>query len=142
MAVRYQVHVIEHGIFSSHNLNETLSLFSRMGYMMDYMGWWGGGFPFWGLGMMFFWLVVFLIIAYLVYQDANRRGMNGLLWGILVLIPVLGILFLIIYIISRETGGQKAMPGEKSPMDILKERYAKGEITGEQFRTMSEDLKK
>jgi uncharacterized membrane protein len=27
-------------------------------------------------------------------------------------------------------------------MDILKERYAKGEITGEQFRTMSEDLKK
>jgi len=113
-----------------------------MGYMMDYMGWWGGGFPFWGLGMMFFWLVVFLIIAYLVYQDANRRGMNGLLWGILVLIPVLGILFLIIYIISRETGGQKAMPGEKSPMDILKERYAKGEITGEQFRTMSEDLKK
>ncbi len=113
-----------------------------MGYMMNYMGGWGGGLPFWGLGMMFFWLVAFLIIAYLVYQDANRRGMNGLLWGILVLIPVLGILFLIIYIISRENGGQKAMQGEKSPMDILKERYAKGEITGEQFRTMSEDLKK
>ena len=52
-----------------------------MTYVMDYMGGWGGGFPFWGLGMMFFWLIVFLIIAYLVYQDANTRGMNGLLWG-------------------------------------------------------------
>jgi putative membrane protein len=114
-----------------------------MGSMMDYRGGgWNGGFPFWGLGMMFFWLVVFLIIAYLVYQDANKRGMNGLLWGILVLIPVIGVLFLIIYIIIRETGGQKAVPGEKSAMDILKERYAKGEITSEQFQTMSEDLKK
>ena len=123
-------------------LNDNLRLFSRMAYMMDYMGGWGGGFPFWGLGMMFFWLIVFLIIAYLVYQDANTRGMNGLLWGILVLIPMLGILFLIMYIIGRETGGQKAMPGEKGAMDILKERYAKGEITSEQFQTMSEDLKK
>ena len=58
------------------------------------------------------------------------------------LIPVLGILFLVVYIIGRETGGQKAMPGGKGAMDILKERYAKGEITSEQFHTMSEDLKK
>lgn len=111
--------------------------------MMDYMGrGWNGGFPFFGLGMMLFWLVVFLIIAYLVYQDANKRGTNGLLWGILVLIPMIGILFLILYIIIRETSGQKAPPAEKSAMDILKERYAKGEISSEQFQTMSEDLKK
>jgi putative membrane protein len=112
-----------------------------MAFMMDYRG--GGfGFPFFGLGMMFFWLIVFLIIAYLVYQDANKRGMNGLLWGILVIIPVLGVLFLVIYIVVRETGGQKVMSGEKSAVDILKERYAKGEITSEQFQSMSEDLKK
>jgi len=92
--------------------------------------------------MMLFWLVVFLIIAYLVYRDANTRGMNGLLWAILVLIPMVGILFLVIYIIVRETGGQKALPGEKSAMDILKERYTKGEITSQQFQKMSEDLKK
>jgi putative membrane protein len=108
-----------------------------MAFMMNYMGG-GWGFPFW----MLFWLVIFLIIAYLVYRDANTRGMNGLLWAILVLIPMAGILFLVIYIIVRETGGQKPLPGEKSAMDILKERYAKGEITSEQFQKMSEDLKK
>lgn len=123
----------------------TLHLFFRMAYMMDYMwgeGNGGYGFPFFGLGMMLFWLILFLIIAYLVYKDANNRGMNGLLWGILVLIPMIGVLFLIIYVIMRETSGQKALPYEKSAMDILKERYAKGEITSEQFRNMSDDLKK
>lgn len=117
-----------------------------MAYMMDEM--WGGygsvgyGFPLLRLGMMLFWLVIFLIIAYLVYKDANTRGMNGLLWGILVLIPLVGILFLVIYVIIRETGGQKVVYGEKSAMDILKERYAKGEISSEQFQKVSEDLKK
>jgi putative membrane protein len=112
--------------------------------MMDYM--WGGyngfGFPFFGWGMMLIWLVLFLVIAYLVYQDANKRGMNGLLWGILVIIPMVGLLFLIIYIVIRETGTQKPVAGGKTAMDILKERYAKGEITSEQFQKMSEDLKK
>ena len=112
--------------------------------MMDYM--WGGyggfRFPFWGLGMMLIWLVLFLLIGYLVYQDANKRGMNGLLWGILVIIPMVGLLFLIIYIVIRETGTQRPVTVEKTPMDILKERYAKGEITSEQFQKMSEDLKK
>ncbi len=114
-----------------------------MAYMMN--GMWGGGygygFPFFGWGMMLIWLVVFLAIAYLVYQDANSRGMNGLLWGILVLLPMVGILFLIFYIVVRETPAQKIAPGEKKPMDILKERYAKGEITGDEFRKISEDLK-
>jgi putative membrane protein len=113
--------------------------------MMNYVG--GGrtagyGFPFWGLGIMLFCLALFLIIAYLVYRDANNRGMNGLLWAVLVLIPMGGILFLIIYVVIRESGIQKTLPGEKSAMDILKERYAKGEITGEQFQKISEDLKK
>jgi putative membrane protein len=113
-----------------------------MAYMMDDMGGYGYGFPFFGWVMMLIWLVIVLAIGYLVYQDANRRGMNGLLWGILVIIPMAGLIFLILYIIIRETGTQKPGGGAKTPMDILKERYAKGEITGEQFRTMSEDLKK
>jgi len=117
-----------------------------MAYMIDYMwdgdGGYGYGFPFFGLGMMLFWLVVFIAIAYLVYKDANSRGMNGLLWFILVIIPMIGILFLIVYLIIRESGAQRTVEGQKTPMDILKERYAKGEITSEQFQKISEDLKK
>ncbi|MFA5268964.1 MAG: SHOCT domain-containing protein [Methanoregula sp.] len=124
---------------------------SLMAYMMD--SWWGSGdgcmggyggwgFPFFGMwGMMLVWFIVFLIIGYFVYQDANKRGMNGLLWGILIIIPMIGILALILYVILRESGGNKITDG-KTAMDILKERYAKGEITSEQFQTMSEELKK
>ena len=106
-----------------------------MGFMMDNM-WgrnygYGYGFPFFGWGMMLVWIVIALIIGYFVYKDANSRGMNGLLWWILIL-----------YVILRETGGQKTFPDGKTAMDILKERYAKGEITSEQFQKMSEDLKK
>ncbi len=94
------------------------------------------------MGMMLFWLVVFIIIGYFVYRDANSRGMNGLIWFILIIIPMIGIISLIIYIILRETDAQKAGPGEKTALDILKERYAKGEITSEQFQKISEELKK
>jgi putative membrane protein len=113
-----------------------------MAYMMNSM--WGGGygFPFLGWGMGLIWLVAFLIIGYLVYQDANKRGMNGLLWGILIIIPMVGILFLIMYIVVRESNSQKTVPEGSNAMDILKVRYAKGEITSEQFKTISEDLKK
>jgi putative membrane protein len=77
-----------------------------------------------------------------VYKDAKTRGMNALLWAILVLIPFVGILFLIIYVVIRETKGQNGSQKEKSPMDIVKERYAKGEISSEEFQKIKEDLKK
>jgi putative membrane protein len=111
--------------------------------MMD--GMWDGynsfGYPFFGWGLALIWLVLFLVIGYLVYQDANSRGMNGLLWGILVIIPMVGIIFLILYIVIRESSSQKTgLEGSKA-MDILKGRYAKGELTSEQLKIMSEELK-
>lgn len=106
------------------------------------MGGYGGwGFPFFGWGMMLIWFIIFLVIGYFVYQDANKRGMNGILWWILIIIPMIGIIALILYVILRETGGNKIAEG-KSALDIVKERYAKGEITSEQFQKMSDDLKK
>gem|GEM_PF-262400 len=131
-------------------LMSTSAHFTIMG-MMD--SWWGSsdgccggyggwGFPFFGWGMMLAWFIIFLVIGYFVYQDANKRGMNGLLWGILIVIPMVGIIALIIYVVLRETSGQKSLSEGKTAMDILKERYAKGEITSEQFQKMSEDLKK
>jgi len=97
------------------------------GYMHPY------AFPFFG---MLIWWIPWLILAYLVYQDAEKRGMNGLLWFILVIIPMLGILFLIIYIVLRESKPAR----EKTPLEILKERYARGEISEEEYRRMKEEL--
>ena len=62
------------------------------------------GSPYIG-GMVFFWLLLFLVIGFLVYQDANKRGMNSLLWFILVILPMVGWIFLILYIVARETSG-------------------------------------
>lgn len=103
-------------------------------------GFWMGpfGFGFLGFGM-FFWWVIWIVIAYLVYQDAEKRGMNGLLWFILVLIPMVGIVALIIYLIVRETQPQPREE-KKSSIEILKERYAKGEISQEEYERMKKEL--
>jgi putative membrane protein len=84
------------------------------------------------------WLV-FLVLAFLVYKDADKRGLNGLLWGLPILIPWLGAIFLILYLILRD-GGQLAARKTRSS-DILDERYAKGELTRDQYLSMKEDTK-
>jgi len=55
-------------------------------YMMDW-------YPFMSIWMIVGGLI-FVVIAYLVYKDAEKRGLNGLLWGLPILIPWIGILFL------------------------------------------------
>jgi putative membrane protein len=102
---------------------------------MHYWNWWS--FPLFG-GMMIFWFILFLFIGFLVYQDANKRGMNGLLWFILVLLPMIGWIFLIIYLIVRESKGEK----DSKALEILKERYARGEITDEEYQKMKKELEK
>ena len=101
------------------------------------------GLPFMGIGMILIWLVS-VAIAYLVYKDAEKRGMNGLLWGLPIVIPWIGVLFLILYLILRDSGRHSAgsMNAKTSPEEILDERYAKGEITRELYIQMKEDVKK
>lgn len=115
------------------------------------MSWWNGGpmtwfFPLMGLRAIGFWLI-FLVIAYLVYRDAESRSMNGLLWAVLVLLPGVGMLFLIIYLLVRVTGAAYPLPGtipqrERTPEDILDERYARGELTREQYLLMRDDIRR
>lgn len=90
-------------------------------------------FPFiWMLG---YWLV-FLVIAYLVYRDAESRGMNGLLWALLVVLPWIGILFLIMYLLKRDEISRRRAES------ILDERYARGELARDEYLRMKEDLRR
>ncbi len=97
------------------------------------------GYGFFGFEMIFWW-VLWIIVAYLVYQDAEKRGMNGLLWFILVLIPMAGIIFLLVYLAVREQHKSESREDKGRALDILKERYAKGEITREEFEKMKKEL--
>jgi len=105
--------------------------------MMDW-NWWGA--PFMWFWMICVWLV-FVVIAFLVYKDAEKRGMDGTLWFVLVILPMVGILFLIIYLIIRE---EKTLrdTSQKSANAILDERYARGEITKGEYQRMKKDIKK
>lgn len=100
------------------------------GHMMD-------GWNMW-LWMSIGWLVL-VVIAFLVYRDAESRGMNGLLWFVLVMLPWAGFVFLVIYLIAREDRHEYEM-SQKSAGAILDERYARGEITREEYRQMKECL--
>ena len=60
------------------------------------------------------------------------------------LIPWIGVLFLILYLILRDSGHHAAgvVKAKTSPEEILDERYARGEITRELYMQMKEDIKK
>jgi len=69
-------------------------------------------YPYMGFGMSLIWLIVIVVIAYLIYK-----------------------------LIKNEKILAPNRPIMKSAEDILAERYAKGEITREQYMQMKEDLK-
>lgn len=110
-------------------------------HMMDgwhMMDWWG--IPFMGFWWIGIW-VVQLVIAFLVYRDAEKRKTNGVLWFFLVLLPWIGILFLIIYLVIQDEKSEdtKAMSYAQK---ILDERYAKGEMTRKEYLQTKEDIEK
>lgn len=118
------------------------ALYVDYGWMMDgehMLDWWG--IPYMGFMMTGAWFV-FVVIAFLVYQDANKRGMNGLLWLILVILPMVGIVFLVVYLVIREEKTLQNHPSTKTALQILDERYAKGEITREDYQQKKKDMEK
>jgi putative membrane protein len=93
--------------------------------------------------MTFAWILS-IAIAYLVYKDAERRGMNGLLWGLSILVPWIGMLFLVLYLIMRDGKYHitKNVEIRTASDEILDERYAKGELSRELYMQMKEDINK
>jgi len=67
--------------------------------------------------------------------------MNNLCWGMgwgMWFIPLL--IILLIYFLVKNNSQTKDGQSAESPMEILKKRYAKGEITKEQFEEMKKDI--
>lgn len=99
----------------------------------------------WGWPYMWIWVVGIwmglAVIAILVYQDAQKRGMNGLLWLVLILIPMFGFVALVIYLVIRETGNPSTTGG-KSAGALLDERYARGDISRDEYLKIKEDLQR
>jgi putative membrane protein len=72
-------------------------------------------------------------------------GFDGMGWGWLGLgIVHMGLFWILvilgIVVLVKWLGGGGAPQLEKRALDILKERYAKGELTREQFEQMKRDL--
>lgn len=66
-----------------------------------------------------------------VVSDANKRGANGCLWGLIVIFG--NWLGLLVYLAVRGNLGQKA---KESPLAILQRRLAAGEIDEEEYHRL------
>lgn len=80
--------------------------------MWGYDGGWHGGW--WGFGMLHM----------------------ALYWGVL----ILAIALLVKWLFGRASGGSSDRQPGKTALDILKERYARGEIGKEEFDQKKRDL--
>ena len=76
------------------------------------MGWDGYGYsPWWGVVMMGFWALI-----------------------------IVGVVLLIVWLVRQQPGGQSTRMSEDRALSILRERFARGEITQEQFEEMRRAL--
>ncbi len=68
-------------------------------------------------------------------------GFNSIFSFLLVIIIIVGIIFLIKYLADQPSNyPPKSNTDKEDPLQILKIRYAKGEITKKEFERMKKDL--
>ena len=71
------------------------------------------------------------------------QGMGGwwmLLGAVFMIVFWAVVIVLVVWGIRKVTHSGDSASGRRSPLDILKERYARGEINKEQFEQMKKDL--
>lgn len=67
-------------------------------------------------------------------------GLIGLLFNLVIIV---GLVVLVVWAVKRFTNGTSnwnQLSGNQSPREILQARYARGEITREQYQQMLDDL--
>lgn len=68
-------------------------------------------------------------------------GWIGMILGfIFFILIIIGIILLIVWIVKRTTHSEIEDKTGSKALEVLKERYAKGEITKEQYESMKKDL--
>ncbi len=71
------------------------------------------------------------------YGMMGGFGWIGMIFNLLILI---GIIVLVIWAVNRFSGGANHSTKSQTPREILQERYARGEITREQYQQMMKDI--
>jgi putative membrane protein len=67
-------------------------------------------------------------------------GSTGMIFGFIFFVAiVIGVIFLIVWLVRRAGCSATDKTSTKS-IEVLKERYAKGELTKEQYENMKKDL--
>src|SRR6056297_1617081 len=81
----------------------------------------------------------FTASAQMMGEYGHGWGMGMGWWWIIGLIIVIAVIWMVVKSMNRGTGSTTQSPG-KSALDILKERYVKGEIDKEEFEKRKKDL--
>lgn len=61
-------------------------------------------------------------------------------WMIIVWIVILGLIVWGVVALTRRSGAGSAPDSNRTPLDIARERYAKGEISKDEFERIKKDL--
>lgn len=61
-------------------------------------------------------------------------------WMVIVWILIIGLIIWGVIALTRHSGSRSGSITERAPLDIARERYAKGEITREEFERMKKAL--
>ena len=85
------------------------------------------------IGLIIIGIVVGFIVTIPIQMLATFPW--GLYVGVLVWIIIIAIFLVVAFLLVKPSSGT-----EKSPLSILEERYAKGQITKDEFEKMKKDL--
>jgi putative membrane protein len=85
------------------------------------------------------WILIALLVVVLLFSGGGMMGF-GMGFGAIIMLLFWGaIIWLVISLINA--GTKKSEETSESALEILKKRYARGEITREQYLEMEKELK-